>query len=137
MSESGTFSLFSYRSPDVSNSFQTFEKSIEWGSHLPNISPPSLLREAKLLTFSKLDRPINISEQGLLHFTRGQPYAALPRNQLRERILEVQTKQVANVCEQHIHQAMCNARTARVAFGERVYEQDQWTFCNPLVFFNK
>lgn len=62
-SESGIFSFYSYRDPKVLQTYENFEKALD--SVLNKDFTEAQLREAKLVTFQKLDKVVDPSVKGL------------------------------------------------------------------------
>ena len=65
----GTFSFFSYRDPNPSNSLAVFERAPRW--FLEHRASEQEVLEAKLSVFSGLDAPVDISSEGLHNFYHG------------------------------------------------------------------
>ena len=69
VSESGLISLTSYRDPNCDATFENFEKAI--AEIIDGKFTDRELTESKLLAFQKLDKVVEPSLRGLVHFTRG------------------------------------------------------------------
>ena len=113
--ESGTFTFYSFRDPKIQQTFESFERSI---SHvLDKDFSEQQLREAKMLTFQKLDKVLEPSLKGLLAFSRG--YTDEHRMKLRLRALDLTREDLVAVAEKYLIKAIENGRTSRVVFGSQ------------------
>jgi Zn-dependent M16 (insulinase) family peptidase len=135
--ESGTFTFYSFRDPKIQQTFESFERSI---SHvLDKDFSEQQLREAKMLTFQKLDKVLEPSLKGLLAFSRG--YTDEHRMKLRLRALDLTREDLVAVAEKYLIKAIENGRTSRVVFGSQQapfdeLQQQGWSVFNPIDFLS-
>lgn len=97
------------------------------------------MREAKMLTFQRLDKVLEPSLKGLLAFSRG--YTDEHRMKLRLRALDVTREDVVAVAEKYIMKAIENGHTSRVVFGSQQapfseLEAKGWKVHNPIDFLS-
>ena len=66
----GLLTFFSYRDPHNIQTFQAFEKAIQWGAN-GEMSIQDI-KEAKLGVFTKVDAVVSPLDKGLSYFVRGK-----------------------------------------------------------------
>ncbi len=115
VNESGTFTFYSFRDPKIEQTYDNFERAI--GQVLDKEFSEQQLREAKMLTFQKLDRVLEPSLKGLQQFSRG--YTDEHRMKLRLRALDLNREEVAAVAEKYLIKAIEQGHTSRVVFGSQ------------------
>lgn len=91
----GTFSFFSYRDPNPSNSLSVFERAPRW--FLEHKLTEQEVLEAKLSVFSALDAPVDISSEGLHNFYYG--ISDVDRQLYREQLLAVHAQSLKETVE--------------------------------------
>lgn len=112
-SESGTFTFYSFRDPKLESTYESFEKGVS--QVLDKDFSEQQLREAKMLTFQKLDKVLEPSLKGMLNFSRG--YTDEHRMKLRLRALDLTREDVVAVTEKYLIKAIESGKTSRVVFG--------------------
>ncbi len=97
--ESGLFSLLSYRDPQLERTLQVYRDAIDWVGR--GEFSEQAIKEAILAVFSDLDRPLSPAGNGAREFAnRRQGLTLEMRNQMRQRILKVDRKQLMAVATQ-------------------------------------
>ncbi|MCF6178467.1 MAG: insulinase family protein [Geopsychrobacter sp.] len=97
-SESGLFSLLSYRDPHLERTLQVYADAIDWVI-AASFSDESV-KEAILAVFSDLDRPLSPAGNGAREFAnRRQGLSLELRNQMRQRLLAVDRPQLVAVAQ--------------------------------------
>ncbi len=137
VSESGTWTFTSYRDPKVDQTYDNFEKAVN--QTLDKEFSEQQLREAKMLTFQKLDKIQDPSIKGLYAFSRG--YTDEQRLKLRLRALDVTREDLVAVTEKYIVKAIEDGITSRVVFGSQnanfsELEGKGWKVQNPIDFLS-
>jgi Zn-dependent M16 (insulinase) family peptidase len=111
--ESGTFTFYSFRDPKLEQTYEQFERAVS--QVLDKDFSEQQLREAKMLTFQRLDKVLEPSLKGLLTFSRG--YTDEHRMKMRLRALDLTREDVVAVAEKYLIKAIENGHTSRVVFG--------------------
>ena len=115
VSESGIINFYSYRDPNVTQTYENFERAIN--DVIDGKFTDAQITEAKLLAFQSLDAVLNPSVKGLVRFTRG--YSDEHKMQLRLRALDVSKDELVYVAEKYMMSSIENDTTSRVVFGSQ------------------
>ncbi|OEU72188.1 MAG: hypothetical protein BA874_09550 [Desulfuromonadales bacterium C00003068] len=100
-SESGLFSLMSYRDPHLERTLSVYEQSLEWLQQ--GDFDDEKIKEAVLSVFSAYDRPLSPSGRGSNEFANQQQgLTHSMRQQFRTRLLCVTKKQLLDVAKRHL-----------------------------------
>lgn len=136
LSDSGFCAFYSFRDPNPKRTFLTFEKSIakisEGKFDLQDII------DAKIFSFSVLDKIINPSNKGLIGFLRG--VTEEERNEFRKNLLQVTKEDLVEVAKKVFIPQIVDNRTARVVFGNPEFdaqENDEWEIVNSFDFLSE
>ncbi|OQY23555.1 MAG: hypothetical protein B6I37_05185 [Desulfobacteraceae bacterium 4572_35.2] len=100
-SESGLFSLMSYRDPQLERTLTVYEQSLEWLQQ--GDFDDEKIKEAVLSVFSAYDRPLSPSGRGSNEFANQQQgLTHSMRQQFRTRLLCVTKEQLLDVAKRHL-----------------------------------
>lgn len=137
INDSGIISFYSYRDPQCDQTFENFERAVV--DVIDGKFNETMLNEAKLLAFQKLDAGVDPSLKGLVQYTRG--YTDEQKMRLRLRALEVRQEDLVYVAEKYIMSAIEKNKTSRVVFGSQnaefsALENDGWSIYNPIDFLS-
>jgi Zn-dependent M16 (insulinase) family peptidase len=129
--ESSLCTFFSYRDPKPDRSYEIFEKAI-MAARDGKFNEQDI-RDAKIFTFSKVDRIINPADKGLLYFLRN--VTDEEKNQFRNRLLVVTAEDIKQVAENYFIKQLEEGTTSRVVFGK--VELKDFEEINPLDFIGE
>lgn len=137
VSESGIINFYSFRDPNVTGTYENFERAIS--DVLDGKFTDAQITEAKLLAFQGLDAVVNPSLKGLVQFTRG--YTDEHKMQMRLRALEVTKDDLIYVAQKYMMSSIENDTTSRVVFGSQQtkfegLESEGWSIYNPIDFLS-
>lgn len=103
------FEFFSYRDPHIKETFEEFERSIDW--FLSTQHNPVRLEEAKLGVFAQMDRPAALSIEARNDFERSlYGYTDTVRNIQRAALLAVTLDDLRDKAEQYLTDWSCESR---------------------------
>ena len=94
----GTFGFVSYRDPDAQRSLDIMRDARRWATDRKFTEQE--LEEAKLSVFQSVDAPESVNEEGMAQFLAG--VTPEMEQERRERLLDVQTKQLSDVAEKYL-----------------------------------
>lgn len=164
VSENGIFTFHSYRDPKIDSTYDNFEKALD--SVVSKEFTEGQLREAKLLTFQKLDKVIDPSLKGLYAFSRGYTDEQRLKIRLRCKLailnkhpsiitiiniynnfftfftgLDLTREDLVAVAEKYLIKAIEGGKTSRVVFGSQNadfngLETQGWRVQNPIDFLS-
>jgi Zn-dependent M16 (insulinase) family peptidase len=136
VNESGIFSFYSFRDPHIKNTYQAFSQSL---SQIINGKfTDTDIKEAKLLAFSKIDKPLAQSDEGMLVFSRN--YTNQERQNLREQLLDVTKESIVECANKYLLKEQNAGRASRVVVGKEEPNMDElkeWACMSPLAFISK
>ena len=128
--ESGIWSFYSYRDSELEQTFEHFGRSVEWAcdGKFSDLD----IKEAKLLAFSKIDKPVDSSTEGMLKFIRG--YHQAEWNQMRAGLLTATRHDLVTVAQDILLPALHAHRTSRVVMGGSILHGDfaHWNVLSPM-----
>jgi len=102
-SESGTFSMLSYRDPHILRTLEVYDQAIAWAAS-GQFSAESL-KEAVLAVFSDLDKPLSPAGSGSQEFANlRQGMTLAMRNQMRQQLLAVDATALQAVAQKYLQQ---------------------------------
>ena len=136
VNESGVFSFYSYRDPHIKNTYQAFADSLS--QVINGQFNENDIKEAKLLAFSKIDKPLAQSDEGMLIFTRN--YTNLERQLFRERLLDASKDSIIESANKYLFKERSESRASRVVVGQedpKMEEIKGWECMTPLAFIAK
>ena len=140
-SDSGLCVMYSYRDPHPERTFNTFEKALIATSEGKFTDQD--IKDAKIFTFSLVDKIINPANKGLELFLRNLKQE--DRNLFRRRLLSVEKDDIIEVCKKYFVPQLEEGRTSRVVFGSvsnngenstGMFEQSEWEFIDALEFLS-
>lgn len=100
-SESGLFTLMSYRDPHLERTLTVYEQALEWLQQ--GDFDDEKIKEAVLSVFSAYDRPLSPSGRGGNEFANQQQgLTHAMRQQFRTRLLSVTKEQLLDVAKRHL-----------------------------------
>jgi len=100
-SESGLFSMLSYRDPQLSRTLDVYEQALQWVEK--GDFDQEKIKEAVLAVFSALDRPLSPGGLGAHEFANSLQGLTLDiRQQFRERLLAVTKEQLIRVARTYL-----------------------------------
>jgi len=118
--ESGLFSMLSYRDPHILRTLKVYDQAIEW--LLSGDFSDEMIKEAILAVFSDLDRPLSPSGQAAHEFAnRRQGLTLEMRNQLRDQLLTVDRQSLVEAAQTYLHQDRADSAISVLA-GETALE---------------
>jgi presequence protease len=136
-SDSGLCVMYSYRDPHPERTYNTFEKALMMVSE-GKFSQQDI-KEAKIFTFSQVDKIINPANKGLELFLRG--IKEEDRNIFRNRLLNVNKDDLIEVCKKYFIPQLEEGNTSRVVFGSveggNMFDPAEWEFCEALDFLSE
>ena len=104
----GTFKFFSYRDPNLSETFNAFDESINWA--LKSITKEKL-HEGILNVISSIDKPSSPASEALSDFNSNKNgFTQNKRKKFRENVLSTSIDQLVKVTEKYL----CNNRSRSV-----------------------
>ena len=129
-SESGVFSMMSYRDPHIQRTLQVYDQAVEWAVN-GEFSADSL-KEAVLAVFSDLDKPLSPAGTGAQEFANLRQGLTLEmRNRMRQQLLAVDAAALQAVAQTYLQQQSgavsvlageAALRKANEQLGERALE---------------
>lgn len=100
-SESGMFSMLSYRDPHIQRTLQVYEQAIEWAA--AGDYPDGAVKEAVLAVFSDLDKPLSPAGTGGQEFANIRQGMTLEmRNHMRRQLLAIDAEALKKVAERYL-----------------------------------
>ena len=139
-SDSGLCVFYSYRDPNAERTYNTFEKAIiqiKEGKFTDQD-----IKDAKIYTFSIVDKIINPSNKGLEMFLRNLDENS--RNTFRNRLINTTRDDVIEVCTKYLVPQLENGTTSRVVFGNvsdnaltGMFDSSEWEFVESLDFLSE
>lgn len=103
-SESGIFSLLSYRDPHLLRTLNVYDQAIAWAA--AGEFPTDSLKEAILAVFSDLDKPLSPAGVGAQEFANLRQGMTLEmRNRMRQQLLAVDADDLRRVAQKYLQQA--------------------------------
>lgn len=139
-SDSGLCVFYSFRDPNPERTYNVFEKAII------NISEGKFddqdMKDAKIFTFSLVDKIINPANKGLELFLRN--LNEQDRNTFRRRLLDVTKEDVIQVCKKYFIPQLEDGKTSRAIFGSintsgesTMFDPAEWDFINSFDFLSE
>ena len=120
-SESGLFSLLSYRDPHILRTLNVYDDAVEWV--ISGDFSDESIKEAILAVFSDLDRPLSPSGQAAQEFANLRQGLTLEmRNELRGKLLAVDRKALISAAETYLRQDVADHAVSVLA-GEAALEK--------------
>jgi Zn-dependent M16 (insulinase) family peptidase len=140
-SDSGLCVFYSFRDPHPVNTYKTFEKAIINASQGKFLD--SDVKEAKLYTFSLVDKIVNPSNKGLELFLRD--LSESDRNNFRRRLLAVNREDIIHVAKKYFIPQLEEGTTSRCLFGSvaegeaesKMFNESEWDFIDTLDFLSE
>lgn len=139
-SDSGLCVFYSFRDPNAERTFNTFEKAIIYVRD-GKFSEQDI-KDAKIYTFSIVDKIINPGNKGLELFLRNLDEKS--RNIFRNRLLTVNKEDIIEVCNKYLVPQLENGTTCRVVFGNvsnsgsgEMFDSSEWDFVDSLDFLSE
>jgi Zn-dependent M16 (insulinase) family peptidase len=111
----GIFGFYSYRDPNPVNTIAIMENAGEWA--VAKQWNEQDLEEAKLSVFQSVDAPESVSSEGMNRFLHGVTEEMV--QQRRERLLDVSVRQVKEVAQEFIVDALEKGKGKMVFLGEK------------------
>ena len=128
-SESGLFSMLSYRDPQLARTLQVYDDAVEW--IISGDFADESVTEAIIAVFSDLDKPLSPAGMGAHEFAnRRQQMTQEMRNHMRQQLLAVTKTDLQCVAKQYLGQG--NSSVAVLA-GESALEKANSELDKPLV----
>ncbi|XP_011297414.1 presequence protease, mitochondrial [Fopius arisanus] len=113
LSTEGVFMFFSYRDPNSTKTFDTFDRTCDFLKTFD--FKDNYLNEAKLGVFQQIDAPVAPGNRGLLRFTHGITEDDVQRQRI---LLKAVTKDdVVKVAEKYLGEGKETARVGRAIIG--------------------
>jgi Zn-dependent M16 (insulinase) family peptidase len=131
--ENSLCSFFSYRDPKPERSYQIFEKAILAAKE--GRFTEQDIKDAKIYTFSKVDKIINPANKGLIYFLRN--ISEEDRNIFRNRLLDVTAEDIKYVAQEYFIKQLEEGTTSRVIFGNDKVQINEFEEINPLDFLSE
>eukprot|EP00818_Percolomonas_sp_WS_P008886 CAMPEP_0117449262 /NCGR_PEP_ID=MMETSP0759-20121206/7853_1 /TAXON_ID=63605 /ORGANISM="Percolomonas cosmopolitus, Strain WS" /LENGTH=1154 /DNA_ID=CAMNT_0005241729 /DNA_START=123 /DNA_END=3587 /DNA_ORIENTATION=- len=125
--ESGVFVMKTYRDPHVIRSFEAFDFSINQvcEGKFNRVD----LREAKLKTFQRIDRPMTPHQKGMAHFLN-EDIDDNYRQKLRIGMLNTTTEDIIRVCNKYLKEEIMIQSLAVIGPSDTIPEEiksnDEW-----------
>ncbi|CAG0921459.1 unnamed protein product [Notodromas monacha] len=104
---SGVFSMYSYRDPNGAETFDVFEKAVDWAIAPANFAADEI-HEAKLAVFQAEDAPVSPGSRGLTEFHSGISYDMQKKH--REQVLAVTEADIRVALEKYVKNANVSGR---------------------------
>ena len=112
---SGLFSFYSYRDPNPQNTISIIRKAGDWAVQKEFTARD--IEEAKISVFQRLDAPKAVSDEGMSRFNYGLWYEM--QQERRERLLDVTTRQIKEVAQKYLVEALERDEGKMAFLGER------------------
>lgn len=109
----GILNFYSYRDPHTLQTYQAFEKAIQWA--VEGKMNEQDIKEAKLKVFSNVDQIESPVDKGLKEFIKGITDSM--RSQYRKGLFEVTKDDILDVTKRYLYESIKEGKTSQVIFG--------------------
>jgi Zn-dependent M16 (insulinase) family peptidase len=115
LTSNGTFNFYSYRDPHVLQTYEAFEKSMQWASKGEMTNQD--IKDSKISLFAKVDRVVEPQNKGLRKWVYG--ITDDMRDEYRKRLLDVSKQDLVDVAEKYLYTSVKKGETSQVIFGSQ------------------
>jgi len=132
-SRDGVFNFYSYRDPNLLETYDAFKRGIDWAS--ANKFSDQDIKETKLKVFSSVDRVESPLEKGLRYFITG--ISDEMRNNYRQKLLNVGRDDIVRVAREYLEKPISEKKSSQVIFGSqnanlKELENQGWSIETPV-----
>eukprot|EP00331_Platyophrya_macrostoma_P017885 CAMPEP_0176471264 /NCGR_PEP_ID=MMETSP0127-20121128/41032_1 /TAXON_ID=938130 /ORGANISM="Platyophrya macrostoma, Strain WH" /LENGTH=556 /DNA_ID=CAMNT_0017865885 /DNA_START=137 /DNA_END=1807 /DNA_ORIENTATION=- len=111
----GVMSFWSYRDPHVLETYQAFEKAVQWASK--GEMSEGDIKDAKMGVFARIDKVVEPQHKGMFELLGG--VTTEMRQQYRTRLLEVKHQDLVDVAQKYLLESIKKGETSQVIFGSQ------------------